>query len=99
MEQGFQPAFTIADGGAGLRAGQKEVLPNTPCHGVFFHLQQQFETVVNLLNRQAAGATSKRLKLEQKLAQAQLKGQKTRSRTWQVERGPSTRTAACDPDD
>jgi hypothetical protein len=77
MEQGFQPAFTIADGGAGLRAGQKEVLPDTPCHGDVFHLQQQFETVVNLLNRQAAGATSKRLKLEQKLAQAQLKGQKT----------------------
>lgn len=79
MAQGFQPAFTIADGGAGLRAGQKEVLPGTPCHGDVFHLQQQFETVVNCLNRQAAGATSKRLKLEQKLAQARLKGQNTRS--------------------
>ena len=79
MEQGFQPDFTIADGGAGLRAGQKEILPDIPCHGDVFHLQQQFETVVNLLNRQAAGATSKRLKLEQKLAQARLKGQKTRS--------------------
>lgn len=79
MEQGFQPDFTIADGGAGLRAGQKEVLPDIPCHGDVFHLQQQFETVVNLLNRQAPGATSKRLKLEQKLAQARLKGQKTRS--------------------
>ncbi|XGW00929.1 MAG: hypothetical protein ACAF41_33715 (plasmid) [Leptolyngbya sp. BL-A-14] len=79
MDQGFQPAFTIADGGSGLRAGQKEVLLDTPCHGDVFHLQQQFETVVNCLNRQAAGATSKRLKLEQKLAQARFKGQNTRS--------------------
>lgn len=79
MEQGFQPDFTIADAGAGLRAGQRAVLPDIPCHGDVFHLQQQFETVVNILNRQAAGATSKRSKLEQKLAQAQLKGQNTRS--------------------
>jgi len=78
IEQGFQPDFTIADAGAGLRAGQKEVLPDTPCHGDVFHIQQQFETVVNILNRQAAGATSKRVKLEQKLAQAKIKGQVTR---------------------
>ncbi len=78
MEQGFQPDFTIADAGTGLRAGQKEVLPDTPCHGDVFHLQQQFETVVNILNRQAASATAQRMKLEQKLAQAKLKGQKTR---------------------
>jgi hypothetical protein len=78
MEQGFQPDFTIADAGTGLRAGQKEVLPDTPSQGDVFHLQQQFETVVNILNRQAASATAQRMKLEQKLAQAKLKGQKTR---------------------
>jgi hypothetical protein len=74
MEQGFQPDFTIADAGTGLRAGQKEVLPDTPSQGDVFHLQQQFETVVNILNRQAASATAQRMKLEQKLAQAKLKG-------------------------
>jgi hypothetical protein len=47
MAQGFQPDFTIADVGTGLRAGQKEVLPDTPCHGDIFQLQQQFETVVD----------------------------------------------------
>jgi hypothetical protein len=47
MAQGFQPDFTIADAGTGLRAGQKEVLPDTPCHGDIFHIQQQFETVVD----------------------------------------------------
>lgn len=52
IEQGFQPDFTIADAGTGLRAGQKEVLPDTSCHGDVFHMQQ-FETVVNILNRQA----------------------------------------------
>jgi hypothetical protein len=30
MEQGFKPEYTIADGGTGLRAGQKAVMPETP---------------------------------------------------------------------
>jgi len=77
MTQGFQPVFTIADAGTGLRAGQKEVLPGIPCHGDVFHIQQQFETVANILSRQAVGATSKRLKLEQKMVLAKSKGQKT----------------------
>jgi hypothetical protein len=63
MEQGFQPDFTIADAGTGLRAGQKEVLPEVPCNGDVFHIQQQFWKVVNTLSRQAADAVSKRLKL------------------------------------
>lgn len=78
MAQGFQPDFTIADAGTGLRAGQKEVLPDTPCHGDIFHIQQPFETVANILSRQATGATSKRVKLEQKLTQVKIKGQSTR---------------------
>ena len=45
MAQGFDPKYTIADGGSGLRAGQKAVLPETPCHGDVFHIQQQFEQV------------------------------------------------------
>ena len=30
MEQGFKPDYTIADGGSGLRTGQKAVMPETP---------------------------------------------------------------------
>ncbi|MEM9804952.1 MAG: hypothetical protein AAF959_06705, partial [Cyanobacteria bacterium P01_D01_bin.56] len=47
MEQGFEPDYTIADGGSGLRAGQKAVMPEVPCHGDVFHIQHQFEQVAN----------------------------------------------------
>jgi hypothetical protein len=77
MEQGFQPDFTIADAGTGLRAGQKEVLPEVPCNGDVFHIQQQFWKVVNTLSRQATDAISKRIQLEQRLIVAKRKGQNT----------------------
>ncbi|MGF1523191.1 MAG: hypothetical protein ACFBSF_12820, partial [Leptolyngbyaceae cyanobacterium] len=32
VEQGFAPDYTIADGGSALRAGQKAVMPDIPCH-------------------------------------------------------------------
>ena len=35
--QGFAPDFTVADGGTGLRAGQKLAYENTLCHGDIFH--------------------------------------------------------------
>ena len=41
MAKGFDPEYTIADGGSGLRAGQKAVMPAVPCHGDVFHIQQQ----------------------------------------------------------
>ncbi len=39
MAQGFDPDYTIADGGSGLRAWQKAVMLDTPCHGDVFHIQ------------------------------------------------------------
>ena len=83
MAQGFDPDYTIADGGSGLRAGQKAVMPKTPCHGDVFHIQQQFEQVANSLARQAQGATTRRIKLEEKIAQAKLKGKMTQKLTIQ----------------
>ena len=47
------------------------MLPATPCHGDVFHIQQ-FEQVANGLARQAQGATTYRIKLEQRIAQAVL---------------------------
>ena len=82
MEQGFDPKYTIADGGSGLRAGQKAAMPETPCHEDVFHIQQQFEQVANGLARQAQG-TTRRIKLEQKIAQAKLKGNMTQKLTIQ----------------
>ena len=81
MAQGFNPDYTIADGGSGLRAGQKAVMPEVPCHGDVFHIQQQFEQVVNGLARQAQGATTRCIKLDQKIAQAQLMGKMTQKLT------------------
>jgi hypothetical protein len=83
MAQGFDPDYTIADGGSGLRAGQKAVLPATPCHGDVFHIQQQFEQVANGLARQAQGATTRRIRLEQKIAQAKLTNSMTQKLTIQ----------------
>ena len=78
MKQGFNSDYTIADGGMALRAVPTAVMPETPCHGDIFHIQQQFETLANRLIRQAKGATSRRLKLEQQIAKARLTHQVTR---------------------
>jgi hypothetical protein len=83
MGQGFDPKYTIADGGSGLRAGQKAVMPATPCHGDGFHIQQQFEQVANGLARQAQGATTHRIKLEQTIAKALLTNNMTQKLTIQ----------------
>jgi hypothetical protein len=83
MEQGFDPDYTIADGRSGLRAGQKAVMPETPCHGDVFHIQQQFEQVSSGLARQAQGATTQRVKLEQQIAVAKLTGNMTQKLTIQ----------------
>ncbi|MEM9808965.1 MAG: hypothetical protein AAF959_27235, partial [Cyanobacteria bacterium P01_D01_bin.56] len=84
IEQGFDPDYTIADGGSGLRAGQKAVMPETPCHGDVFHIQQQFEQVANRLSRQAQGATTRRIKLEQKIEKTRLAGPVPRKLTSQL---------------
>lgn len=73
MEQGFDPDYTIADGGSGLRAGQKAVMPETPCHGDVFHIQHQFEQVVNGLTRRVQGGPARLLKQAQQMANTSLK--------------------------
>ncbi|MGC1306646.1 MAG: hypothetical protein WA885_05410 [Phormidesmis sp.] len=83
MVQGFDPDYTIADGGSGLRAGQKATMPEVPCHGDVFHIQQQFEQVANGLARQAQGATTQRIKLEQQIEIAKLTGNMTQHLTIQ----------------
>ena len=40
MAQGFEPKYTIADGGSGLRAGQNAVMPAIPCYGNVLHIQR-----------------------------------------------------------
>ena len=64
-KQGFDPDHTVADAGKGLRAGQKVALPDTPCHGDVFHIEQQCESLANVLARRAKGAVSRRKALDQ----------------------------------
>jgi len=73
MEQGFAPNYTIADGGSGLRAGQKAAMPEVPCHGDVFHIQQQFEQVANGLIRRVLGAETRLIKQAQQMANTSLK--------------------------
>ena len=68
--QGLSPAYTIADAGQGLRAGQRAAWDNTPCHGDVFHIQRQYEGLPNTLSRLAKGATSRRETLQAKLNRA-----------------------------
>jgi hypothetical protein len=64
--QGLSPAYTIADAGQGLRAGQRAAWDDTPCHGDVFHIQRQCEGLANTLSRLAKGATSRRETLQTK---------------------------------
>ena len=81
MEQGLNPEYTIADAAKGLRAGQKAALGDTPCHGDLFHIQQQCQSLTNILSRQAAGATSQRQQIEQQMQQAKQQGRGNRLST------------------
>lgn len=73
-KQGLNPDYTIADAAKGLRAGQTAAWSNTPCHGDIFHIQHQGKELVSFLSRRAAGANSRRQKLEQQMRQAKLQG-------------------------
>ena len=73
MGQGFDPDYTIADGGSGLRAGQKAVMPEVPCHGDVFHIQQQFEQVANGLVRRVQGGPARLEKQAQQMSKTSLK--------------------------
>jgi hypothetical protein len=68
--QGLSPAYTIADAGQGLRAGQRAAWDDTPCHGDVFHIQHQCEGLTNTLSRLAKGTTSRRETLQTKLGRA-----------------------------
>src|SRR6478672_5325920 len=68
--QELSPAYTIADAGQGLRAGQRAAWGDTPCHGDVFHIQRQCEGLTNTLSRLAKGATSQREKVQTKMDRA-----------------------------
>jgi hypothetical protein len=68
--KGFNPAYTVADFGKGLRAGQAEALPQTPCWGDVFHAQRELGQAAFYLENRAWGAIHDREKLERKMNRA-----------------------------
>jgi len=75
-KRGLDPKFTVADAGAGLRAGQKLAWPDTPCHGDVFHIQHQVEGLANALARIAQGHTSQCAKLQARFDQGHRRDRK-----------------------
>jgi hypothetical protein len=57
-EQGFDPEATIADFGSGLRAGQRQALPDVPCRADIFHPLRDFQTLSSYLDNRAYDAMS-----------------------------------------
>jgi len=53
VDRGFAPQAIVADGGSGLRAGQKLALSDVPCRGDHFHLIREFESAAGCLERRA----------------------------------------------
>lgn len=55
-KQGLAPDFTVIDGEAAARKGQKDAWPNTPAHGDVFHALKPFLELVSYLDNRAMNA-------------------------------------------
>ncbi|RPI43280.1 MAG: hypothetical protein EHM67_05415 [Hyphomicrobiaceae bacterium] len=73
--KGLDPTYTIADGGRGLRAGQRAAWPDTPCHGDVFHAERELGRLAFFLEHRAAGCVSARLNLQRKMERSKRRGQ------------------------
>ncbi len=72
--QGLAVQYTVADGGRGLRAGQKAAWPDTPCHGDVFHAERELGNLAFFLQHRAAGCTTARQGLERKMERSKRRG-------------------------
>ena len=72
--KGLHPQATVADGGLGLRAGQRLAWPDVPCRGDVFHAEREVGKAAIYLENRALGAISYRNSLEQKMVRAKRRG-------------------------
>jgi hypothetical protein len=79
-DRGFAPAATVADFALGLRAGQKQALPDTPCRGDLFHLLREVTPLVAFLEKRAYDAIAHHARLRHQLAKEQQRRRRTRAR-------------------
>ena len=74
-EQGIDLDHTIADGGKGLRSGQKEAWPDVPCRGDVFHALYDMGKCSAFLKKRAEATLEAVEKLERKMVKAKRKNQ------------------------
>ena len=70
-ERGFAPTATIADFAAGIRSGQEQALPGTPCRGDVFHALHEVAPLVTYLENRAYDAIADHAKLKHQKAKLQ----------------------------
>ena len=80
QDRGFAPEATIADFALGLRAGQKQALPDTPCRGDLFHLLHEITPLVTFLENRAYDIIAHHAKLRHQLAKEQRRARRARAR-------------------
>lgn len=73
IDKGFDPDYTIGDGGTGLRAGQREALPAVPCNGDVFHIEME----IGKVNRKLENKAYRAIKVVEQLTRDRLKQEKT----------------------
>jgi hypothetical protein len=78
--QKLNPGHTIADAAKGLRKGQKEAWPDTPCNGDIFHALQEFSDVCRTLDKRALGSLKTVYDLERKVGYPRRLGLKERQK-------------------
>lgn len=92
-DQGLHPAYTVADGGQGLRAGQALAWPEVPCDGDVFHGLQPLTSLVTRLENRAYAAIARREVLERQMQQAK-RQQQGRSLSQRLARARLSETTA-----
>ena len=73
-ERGLRPEYSIADGGKGLRAGQRAAWPGVPCHGDVFHPLRELGQLTTCLENRASGLNTALQRLGRKMERAKNKG-------------------------
>ena len=96
-ERGFHPEATIADFAGGLRAGQAEALPKTPCRGDVFHALHTATPLVRYLENRGYDAIATRSRLQQRQARIEhRRGRKDLALAAQLRQARAAETPAVD---
>lgn len=77
-DRGMKLDHTIADGGKGLRSGQREAWPDVPCWGDVFHPLYDMGKLCSFLENRASATTEAVEILEKKITIAKKKSQGTK---------------------